>query len=554
MGTMAGALLFVQAAFAWGQPPAPEELAGYERLLRDHNLPHEGPGLLKFFRDRTLSKEQIAQLAAKVERLSAASYADRTRAAAELVKAGQIAKPFLVELCKNPQADGEAIRRAELCLRRIDDGKDSSLAVAAAHLVAKHKPASAAQALLDYRPFTTDAQVVEALQLALNSVAIKEGKPDPALVPALTDKHSHKRAAAAEALIRGGGLKHKALVEALLADPVPQVRLRVALALVEAQDKSALAGLVQLMGELPVEQAYLVEDVLFRLAGDNAPAISLDARTAPAKVRDAWSDWLKRNEAGLDLARLTQAPPVQGYTLITQMMPGAGAMNGRVFELRPNKEVHFKIEGLRYPLDAQVVGRDRVLIAEYFNNRVTERDFQGKVHWEKQVTMPIACQRLPGGQTFIASRRQLLIVDQGGKEVFTYLAQNITIAAAQRGRDGKLALVSSAGGVQVLDAQGKEVSGFQAGLVYNLGGNLDLLPGGRVLLPLYRENRVVEYDLQGKVVWQANIQYPTSAVRLANGNTLVVSMTNQRIVELDRSGKEIWSHQAGGRTWRARRR
>ena len=35
---------------------------------------------------------------------------------------------------------------------------------------------------------------------------------------------------------------------------------------------------------------------------------------------------------------------------------------------------------------------------------VSERDLQGKIVWERQVDLPVACQRLPGGQTFIATR------------------------------------------------------------------------------------------------------------------------------------------------------
>jgi hypothetical protein len=47
---------------------------------------------------------------------------------------------------------------------------------------------------------------------------------------------------------------------------------------------------------------------------------------------------------------------------------------------------------------------------------------------------------------------------------------------------------------------------------------------------------------------------PTSAVRLPNGHTLVVSMMQQRIVEIDRQGQEVWSYRTEGRPWRARRR
>lgn len=546
-------LLIVLASPGISQTPSPEELAGNEKTLRELNLPTQGPELLKFFRDRTLSKEQIAQLSARVDLLSSPIYGERIKAAADLVKAGLLAKPFLVELTKNPKAELEAIRRAEQCLRQIAKGNEGTIAVASAHLVAKHKPAGAAEALLNYFPFATDPRTIEAVQGALNGLAMTDGKPEPVLVAALKDSLVAKRAAAGEALVRGGGLGQKPLVEPLLADPAPQVRLQVALALAHAKDKSAVPVLIAVIAHLQADQIFAAEDLLLRLAGDEGPGVLL-AKTPPAKLSAAWQAWWEKNAAGVDLAELSQEPPLRGFTLITQMVPGAG-LAGRVVELKPNKEVNFKIDNLRYPVDAQVVGSDRVLIAEYFNNRVTERDFKGNVVWEKSVAMPVGCQRLPGGQTFITSRRQLVMVDRAGKELFTYFAQNSNIAAAQRLRNGNTVVVSTVGQLKVLDPQGNEIRAFPVGQVYTMGGSIDAVPGGRFLLALYRENRVVEYEATGgRIVWQASVPYPTSAVRLPGGNTLVVSMTGNRVVELNPAGQEVWSYNPEGRPWRARRR
>ena len=72
-------------------------------------------------------------------------------------------------------------------------------------------------------------------------------------------------------------------------------------------------------------------------------------------------------------------------------------------------------------------------------------------------------------------------------------------------------------------------------------------------MALDRENRVVEYDADGKVAWQAELQNPTTATRLANGNTLVASSSQQRLVEINREGKEVWSLDVEGRRSRVRR-
>jgi hypothetical protein len=553
MRSVALLVLFASAGGGRAQGPTAEDLAGFERTLRDHHLPAQGPELLKFFRDRTLSGEQVAQLSAKVEELSSEVYSVRVKAAAALVKAGHFAKSFLVALIKNPQADPEAIRRAELCLRQITEGNETSLAVATAHLIARDRPAQAAEVLVRYTPFATDPATIEAVQLALNSLATVADEPEPALTAALKAKAPAMRAAAGEALVRGGGLKHKALVGHLLADPVPQVRLQLALALAGARDKAAVPVLIELLAQLPVERVWPAEDLLLRVAGENAPALSLGGKAPAAKVRAAWLAWWQSHEAEADLGRLAHDAQLQGYTLVTVMVPGPG-LNGRIMELGPDKQVQWKIDGIRYPLDAQVVGRDRVLIAEYFGNRVTERDFKGNVLWEKACPNPLSCQRFPSGDTFIVTRRSLFLVDRDGKELFTYFLPNANIVAAQRARNGQMTLVTSAGRLQVLDPQGKEVRGFPVGMINMLGSTFELLPGGRVLVPLYRDNRVVEYDTSGRVVWQANVPGPITATRLPNRNTLVASATGQRLVEINRDGSEVWSYMLEGRPWRVRRR
>ena len=65
---------------------------------------------------------------------------------------------------------------------------------------------------------------------------------------------------------------------------------------------------------------------------------------------------------------------------------------------------------------------------------------------------------------------------------------------------------------------------------------------------------MVEFDPDGKVRWEANVQFPYSAMRLPNGRTLVAMMNMSRIVELDRGGKIVWEQKTDSPPWRARRR
>lgn len=522
-----------------------------EQFLRDKGIASDGPGLLKFFQARTPTPEQISQLAAKVKQLGSSSYSERQQAKADLMRAGELARPLLVEALKHTTADLETVRRAELCLKHLREGHEATLALSAARLLGLRKPTGACKALLDYLPFA-DAAVLDDMREALVAVGVHDPQDRETLLRAIHEKHPHQRAAAAIVLVHHLPADQHEAILAVLQDPVPTVRLQVALALLNAKNKQALPVLIDLLSELPASESWQAEEALIRVAGARAPDVSQTADVSAAKLRYAWNDWLLANWDTLDLAAVDSASSLLGYTLIAQMEERG--TNSRVFELKPNKEVLWQIGGLHYPVDVRLVGKDRVLIAEYLKRRVTERDLNGNIRWEKQIEMPIGCQRLHDGTTFIVTRRQLLVVDTSGKEIFTYLHPQFSIAAGGRLRDGRMVVVFSGGQLTWLDAQGKPLRSFQVGPVYAMGGNIDLLPGDRVLVPEQNNNRVVEYDAEGKIRWQAQTTKPTSAVRLPNGNTLVVSMSGREIKELNRDGREVWKHQTDGRPWRARRR
>lgn len=535
--------------FASAQAPQPELDKG---ILSKHDLATDDAGLVRFFRERTLGPEQVAALKAKLRELGSPKFDVRAHAAAELVKAGLNAKGLLLEVVQNPAADLEVARRAELCLRRIGQGHEVELAQAAARLLKQRKPPGAVAALLEYLPFAGDPQILPAVQEALNSLATHDLAAWGLLRQAVRDPHAGKRIAAGVALIRAGGLENKDDMQALLKDPSANVRLPVTMALVEARDKNAVPLLIERLADAPAEQLWQVSDLLERIAGDKAPAVYPSAKTPPAQVRDAWQKWWAANAATVDLAKLTDAPPYLGYTLVSMMgaKPNGGA---RVIELRPNREPHWEIDNLTYPLDARVIGPNKVLIAEYLGRRVTERTFKGEILWEMSINMPIACQRLPGGETFIAARNQLLVVDADKKTTFSHIHQNGSISAAFRLRDGQTVFVASTGQCHWLDPKGNELKSFQVGYIYPMGGNLEVLPNRHLLVALYRDAKVAEFDGDGKIVSQLSVQAPVSATRLPNGNTLVSTMT-QQVLELDRDGQVAWTYRTDGRALRARGR
>ena len=66
-----------------------------------------------------------------------------------------------------------------------------------------------------------------------------------------------------------------------------------------------------------------------------------------------------------------------------------------------------------------------------------------------------------------------------------------------------------------------------------------LTDAGTILVAHMKDSKVKEYDSRGKVLATISIEYPWSAVRLKNGNTLIA--TNKKLVqELDPAGRVVW--------------
>jgi hypothetical protein len=529
----------------------PDPVAVDEQLLKDAKVAADGPGLLTFLRKRSVSDTDLDRIKKLIRELGDDSFETRQNASTKLVEAGAIAVPLLREATKDP--DIEVKRRAESCLRRIDETTVSIAVVAAAvRVLAVRKPAGAAEVLLGFITFADDQSVAEEVRGALAAVCVRDGKPDTAVVAALADKSPARRAAAGVALCRAGVAAHKKAVRKLLEDKDPTVRLHVALALARAKDKDAVPVLIELLALLPPEQIGPAEDYLYQLAQDKPPdAVTGADERSRRKYRDAWTAWWKEHADKVDLAKISELKPVLGYTMLIMLD------TGKLLEVDTAKKTRWEISGLEFPLDAQYLPGGRVLVAEQGANRVTERDLKGKVLWEKRIAEPLMAQRLRNGITMIATRTTLLEVDRACKTVSSYRPANgEQIMRAQKLANGDIAIVLTTGlnsRFVRLNASHKEAVTFPV-QINTSGGRIDVLPNGHVLVPEINNNRVLEFDTRGKVVWQKTVEQPIAAVRLANGNTLVTMMIQRKAIELDKNGKQIWEYAGSdsrvSRAWR----
>ncbi len=539
------------AAVCWSTaaaaPVLAVEPAGDEQLLRSAGLATDDAALLDFFRKQTTGEELHRRTQTLIGQLGADSFLVREKGSGELVILGPAVVPLLRQAIRdNP--DLEVRRRARACVEQIRMDRPSSIAAAAARLLAVRQPDGAAETLLAFLPGPYDDDVVEEVQAALVALARGDGRRNPLFVAALTSATPAQRTAAAVALCRASPIEDRSSVRRLLQDKEASVRLPVARELAIAGERDAVPVLIELLAQLPARQAAQAEELLYRLAGPAAPQVSLgDEPAARLPCRDAWRRWWRDEGGHVALSVLKDAERLLGYTLLVLLN------DNRVVEWDREGKPRWQIKGLASPLDAEVLPGQRVLIAEHDTKRVTERNFQGEILWEKKLgESPIHAQRLPGGVTFIATRSRLLEVDRSGtKEVVRYRSDH-NIITARRFSDGRVGCIEK-GVYFERDADGKERRRFAVSRGVFTTNALTLLPNGNLLIAAYGGGIVQEYDRAGKVVWEVRLGRPLCAVRLPGGHTLVSSQ-DMVLLEYDRAGKEVARHAAPGHPCQVRRR
>lgn len=527
---------------------AGEDAAGEEQILRAAGIGTDDRSLLEFFRNQTADAATLRQAQQLIEQLGSDSFSVREQASANLPILGPKILPLLHQTIRQT-ADLEVRRRSREAVRQLQNRFPPAVAAAAARLLGLRKPSGTAETLLAFLPGPYDARVGEEIQNTLVAVARSEGEINPSFSDALASAAPARRTAAAVTLCRLGVRDYWPAVRSLLREPDMKVRFPIAQELASAGDRQAVPVLIDLLAQLPVEQAEQVEELLYRLAGPHAPPVSLGQDAASQrKCRDAWQVWWRSRGEQVEMAVLKDRERQVGYTLLVLLH------DNRVVEWDRDGKPRWQIDGLASPLDAEVLPGRRVLIAEHDGKRVTERDFQGEILWEKKLTEPpIHAQRLADGSTFIATRKQLLELDPSGKqELVRYRAERGSIITARRYPDGRIGCIEK-GTYFELSAAGEILRRFTAPPGVVTTNALTLLPNGHLLIASYGGGIVQEYDRADKMVAEIKLSKPLCALRLPSGHMLVSSQ-NMVLVEFDRAGKEIARREAMGHPCQIRRR
>jgi HEAT repeat protein len=515
----------------------------------------DGPVLLAAFRKRTLTPEQVTAALAHVAALDDEKYATRQRAMADLVALGPPVVPLLRRAV--PGKSLEQASRLEQCIEQIAKvhGTDD-LPTVAARLVALRKPTGATAALVAYLPFNDDELMQAEVAAALHRLA-RTGPPDVSVVKALEDSMPVRRAVAGEVLAAVNDAEVRAAVRKLLADPDPAVRLRVAVALACAADKEAVPVLIELVGELPADQAWQADEILRTIAGAKAPPGTADDAAACKKLQGAWRAWHTANAGNLKLAVQPLPEPYLGFTTIAAFSMPPDRTRSKIIEVDRRGKVRWQFT-CYYPVDVQVLPHGRVLVSECEAGRVTERDFRGNILWQViPPSAPYNVKRLPSGNTFVSTNSRLLEYDPAGKLVLDRHVGGMI--AAQKLPDGQFVYLTGKGECVRLDADGNEVKRFKSGENGHSGCVLDLSPRGDLLVSQCGQSMAEEFNLDGKTLWKTPEPVAPGAPGIVTatrtGHIICAVFYQSTVLELDRSGKTVWRYETPGyQPFLARRR
>ena len=193
----------------------------------------------------------------------------------------------------------------------------------------------------------------------------------------------------------------------------------------------------------------------------------------------------------------------------------------------------------------------RFACADYTQGKVFIIDASGNVEWSYDAPHANDLWALPNGNLLFNTGNGVAEVTRDRRVVFSYRSAS-EVYACQRLENGDTFVGEcNAGRLLEVDRAGRIVKEIRLLADGKDGGhaymrNARVLANGHYLVCHYGGGAVREYDAQGKPVWEAAAPGgPHSAVRLANGNTLIASADSggvaPAVFEVTPAGKIAWS-------------
>jgi len=166
---------------------------------------------------------------------------------------------------------------------------------------------------------------------------------------------------------------------------------------------------------------------------------------------------------------------------------------------------------------------------------------------------------LPNGNLLLAVSKNkdypggaVIEITRDNKVLFEFKGTQSEVNTAQLLPNGNIMLTEAGAAPRLLevDRSGKIVVEFPL-QCQNTNAHMESrmarkLPNGNYLVPQLLDKVVREYTPEGKIVWEykspddLNEDWPFTAIRVANGHTLINLTHSNTVVEVDKDAKEVW--------------
>jgi HEAT repeat protein len=315
--TIVLSLLFVSSAAQGAfQPPAAVPEDPERVFLKASGIATERQALLDYLQKFSGNDDALRHVEELVRQLGSARFAEREAASSKLIQLGPAALTALRRALTHP--DAEVVRRVQECTRKIEASYAWTQQRAVVRLLLRRIDSAAVEALIRFLPYTADEGAEADIWFGI--YAHMKGRPEllGILPKYLGDPLPARRALAGCLLGRLGDETQKKSARRLVKDVHPQVRLRTAQGFLGAQDATGVPALIDLLDEPAVEICWSAEELLFWLARDAAPKVTVGAATEESRSasRDAWRGWWEKYRDKIDWHQVLSGARQPGLLLI----------------------------------------------------------------------------------------------------------------------------------------------------------------------------------------------------------------------------------------------
>jgi hypothetical protein len=189
-----------------------------------------------------------------------------------------------------------------------------------------------------------------------------------------------------------------------------------------------------------------------------------------------------------------------------------------------------------------------LLICDSQGKKLTAVTPDGKIAWSRKLPHRTTCAAgLPNGNVLVAYQGKSVVeYDANFKEVWKFDKITDHVADILPLANGNI-LITSYLQNRVLEVnRAGEIVWQKRG--FGVPYSARLLPNGNILMAGASKNVVSEYNRNGKIAWKrAGISQPYDALKLPSGNILIAESGLYRIVEINIAGKVIWQQKCPAR-------